>query len=327
MPENWSIHHEQEQLALFSKECARRDVILESEGEDEENIQDIGELLGFRVTGGSDFFMPITIFHVKENSRAEKANLKLGDAIISINGKDTSQMTLLRANRFLAKVAVGDVILQVTKFNCIDEDDDDVQTIEEVILEGPKSLEQKLRTMQKQLLEMTDIPVQIQSKISMVTKALESFISMDSDALESSWREESQELSSEKQFSSIPEENEEDDDVAGDGNNNEENSQSSDHLTRETSFSLDDDDLEEQYKEIEENDEMTDADNCDTDVDEKSTCESVKSEEMLKLEEEKKKKNEKNSQVGKIMAKTLLKHKNNSQTIKLSFSSKRRVDQ
>jgi hypothetical protein len=32
--------------------------------EDDEKVQDIGELLGFRITGGRDFFMPITIFHV-----------------------------------------------------------------------------------------------------------------------------------------------------------------------------------------------------------------------------------------------------------------------
>lgn len=155
--------------------------------------------------------------------------------------------------------------------------------------------------MQKQLLEMTDdIPVQIQSKIAMVTKALESFMTMDPEALEESWqrasieREESQELSSEKQFSSIPEENEEDD--VESGNNNEENCESSDHFelehsTRETSFSFDD--LEEQYKKIQDNDEATDAEKFSYDDDEKSICESVKSEEMLKLEEEKKKKNEK----------------------------------
>lgn len=52
---------------------------------------------------------------VKEDSRAEKANLKLGDAIISINGKDTGSMTLVEANRFLAKVSAGDVTLQVAK--------------------------------------------------------------------------------------------------------------------------------------------------------------------------------------------------------------------
>lgn len=62
MPEHSSIHLGQEQLAQFSKECAQREIHLESE--DDDNVQDIGELLGFRVTGGRDFFMPITIFHV-----------------------------------------------------------------------------------------------------------------------------------------------------------------------------------------------------------------------------------------------------------------------
>jgi C-terminal processing protease CtpA/Prc len=52
---------------------------------------------------------------VKENSRAEKANLKLGDAILSVNGKDTSDMTLVEANRFLGKVSAGDVTLQIAK--------------------------------------------------------------------------------------------------------------------------------------------------------------------------------------------------------------------
>lgn len=152
--------------------------------------------------------------------------------------------------------------------------------------------------MQKQLLGMTDIPVQIQSKIAMVTKALEQFMTMDPDTLESSWQRasmEREELSSEKQFSSIPEENEEED-IESEGNNNEENSESFDHFemehsTRETSFSLDD--LEEQYKKIQDNDETTDAEKSNYDDDEKSICESVKSEEMLKLEAEKKKKNEK----------------------------------
>lgn len=59
MPEHSSIHHEQEELAKFSQ----REIHLETD-DNEENIQDIGELLGFRITGGRDFFMPITIFHV-----------------------------------------------------------------------------------------------------------------------------------------------------------------------------------------------------------------------------------------------------------------------
>jgi hypothetical protein len=153
------VHYEQEQLAQYSyevsessendyyadedeeeEEYGRDDDESAAESGDDEELQDIGELLGFRITGGKDFFMPITIFHVrylpiiffyplhmshkssslslaqvKEESRAEKANLKLGDAILSINGRDTEDMTLVRANRYLAKVADGDVTLQVAK--------------------------------------------------------------------------------------------------------------------------------------------------------------------------------------------------------------------
>jgi C-terminal processing protease CtpA/Prc len=52
---------------------------------------------------------------VKENSRAEKANLKLGDVILSINGRSTEEMTLMQANRHLARGADGDVTLIVAK--------------------------------------------------------------------------------------------------------------------------------------------------------------------------------------------------------------------
>lgn len=168
---------------------------------------------------------------------------------------------------------------------------------------GPASLEQKLRLMQKQLLEMTDIPVQIQSKIAMVTKALEQFMTMDPDALESSFTEQDESSSSEKQFSSNPEEI---DDIESGVNNAEECSQSFDHFeiehsTRETSFSLED--FEEQYRKHKEQHEdesaevekSNDDDDDDYSEDEKSICgsEVVKSEEALRLEEEKRKKNEK----------------------------------
>ncbi|CRK96131.1 CLUMA_CG009561, isoform A [Clunio marinus] len=289
MPEQSAIHHEQEHLAEFSKDYGSRDVSHELV---EEEPQDIGELLGFRITGGHDFYMPITIFHVKENSRAEKANLKLGDTIVSINGKDTSFMTLVEANRYLASVSAGDVTLQVSKFDGSDEDED-VQTIEEVTLEGPASLEQKLRNMQKQLLEMTDVPVQIQSKISMVTKALEQFMTMDSNDLESTWNrtsmeeDEAEDASNDEKFPIIEEEID-----------LEENSESCErfeieHSTRETSFSIDD--FDERYEKIEtgSNEISLDEKSNVDDDDEKSVCDSLMSEEKLKVEEEKKKKNEK----------------------------------
>lgn len=171
----------------------------------------------------------------------------------------------------------------------------------EMIL-GPASLEHKLRLMQKQLLEMTDIPPQIQSKIAMVTKALEQFMTMDPDALESSFAEQDESSSSEKQFSSNPEEI---DDIESGVNNAEECSESFDHLeiehsTRETSFSLED--YEEQYRKLKEQHEeelaevgKSNDDDYSEDFDEeKSICESeAKLEEALRLEEERRRKNEK----------------------------------
>ncbi|XP_070498494.1 probable serine/threonine-protein kinase fhkB, partial [Chironomus tepperi] len=281
------------------------DDVEESCDDSGEELKDIGELLGFRVTGGKDFFMPITIFHVKENSRAEKANLKLGDAILSINGRDTEDMTLVQANRYLGKVAGGDVTLQVAKFDA-NEDDEDVQTIEEVVLEGPVSLQQKLRQMQQQLLStMTDIPPQIQSKLAMVTTALEQFMTMDPDTLESSWNHQNDEnvnektssmereasYENEKQFSTIEEEEVDEDEM----DKNFEHIEMDENLssTRETSYSFEDlavdDDDRKQHENGNDDDDEDDYENCE----DESICESIKSEEMIKLDEEKRKKNEK----------------------------------
>jgi hypothetical protein len=147
--------------------------------------------------------------------------------------------------------------------------------------------------MQKQLLEMTDIPTQIQSKIAMVTKALEQFMTMDAEALESSWQrasmereESSQETGSEKQFSTIEEEIEDGDADVG-----------MENFDRETSYSFedlvgDDRDIvgEEGEDEYEEYEEYEIEENND---EEQSICESINSEDMLKITEEKKKKIEK----------------------------------
>uniref|UniRef100_A0A499FRM8 PDZ domain-containing protein n=1 Tax=Anopheles arabiensis TaxID=7173 RepID=A0A499FRM8_ANOAR len=53
--------------------------------------------LGFRITGGADFEMPITVFQVSEGSPAQKAGLQLGDQILKINGADASAMRLATA--------------------------------------------------------------------------------------------------------------------------------------------------------------------------------------------------------------------------------------
>jgi len=172
---------------------------------------------------------------------------------------------------------------------------------------GPASLELKLKAMQKQLLEMTDVPPQIQAKVAMISKALEHFMTMDdAEALEESIERESnsnteenvnedeqnqfeeepslmvqQSERNEKQFSSIPEEDEDEVDEDEEGNINEL------YSTRETSYSLDDTDQNEEI--------LYDDDEEEENVDEESENEEVivKTEEEIRLEDEKRKKQEK----------------------------------
>lgn len=53
---------------------------------------------------------------MKEKSHAKEAGLKLGDSIVTINGKDTSKMTLKEANDLLEQVSKQDVKLGITKW-------------------------------------------------------------------------------------------------------------------------------------------------------------------------------------------------------------------
>uniref|UniRef100_A0A182QG64 Probable small nuclear ribonucleoprotein Sm D2 n=1 Tax=Anopheles farauti TaxID=69004 RepID=A0A182QG64_9DIPT len=59
--------------------------------------ENVDNPLGFRITGGADFEMPITVFQVSEGSPAQKAGLQLGDQILKINGADASAMRLATA--------------------------------------------------------------------------------------------------------------------------------------------------------------------------------------------------------------------------------------
>lgn len=81
---SFTLHYEQEKLAQLSEdatcessccdECEEEGMEDENDYEsnfndddDDDNLPDLGEILGFRITGGSDFYMPITIFHVSIN--------------------------------------------------------------------------------------------------------------------------------------------------------------------------------------------------------------------------------------------------------------------
>lgn len=63
-----------------------------------------------------DFACMLFSQKVKENTRAQRACLKLGDAILSINGKSTEHMTLREANRCLANAASREVTLHISKW-------------------------------------------------------------------------------------------------------------------------------------------------------------------------------------------------------------------
>lgn len=113
--------------------------ILNGSSENLELFHGIGNTLGFNITGGSDFSMPITIFHVKEGSRAENAGLKLGDSIVTINNVDTNNMTLQEANNVLEQAAQHDVKLGVIKFDEVDGASPDKKpTIHEILLKGKR---------------------------------------------------------------------------------------------------------------------------------------------------------------------------------------------
>jgi len=102
---------------------------------------EVEKSLGLRVTGGVDFKMPITIFHVKEESKAKHVGLKLGDSIVSVEGKDTKDMTLKEAIEALlhASKNIRSFKLGVIRFQD-DEVSKDVRFVEEVVMEGnPKA--------------------------------------------------------------------------------------------------------------------------------------------------------------------------------------------
>lgn len=138
--------------------------------------------------------------------------------------------------------------------------------------------------MQQQLLDMTDIPPQIQSKLALVTKALEQFM-IDPEALDEEEEEEERESSheSEKQFSTIG-----DDEVVEKEAANERNFEI-EHSTRETSYSFED--LVYEEEEEEDEGELVMEEECDED--DYDGDESVMTEEKLKRMEERKMKNEK----------------------------------
>uniref|UniRef100_A0A3Q3JMA9 PDZ domain-containing protein n=1 Tax=Monopterus albus TaxID=43700 RepID=A0A3Q3JMA9_MONAL len=70
---------------------------------------------GFRLQGGKDFNMPLTISKITPGSKAAQCNLIQGDVIVAIDGVSTEGMTHLDAQNKI-KMANFNLALTMSKF-------------------------------------------------------------------------------------------------------------------------------------------------------------------------------------------------------------------
>ncbi|XP_066430124.1 PDZ and LIM domain protein 5 isoform X2 [Eleutherodactylus coqui] len=69
---------------------------------------------GFRLQGGKDFNMPLTISRLNDGGKAAKANIGIGDLVLSIDGIGTEGMTHLEAQNKI-KACTGSLSLTLQK--------------------------------------------------------------------------------------------------------------------------------------------------------------------------------------------------------------------
>ncbi|XP_016393429.1 PDZ and LIM domain protein 5-like [Sinocyclocheilus rhinocerous] len=73
---------------------------------------------GFRLQGGKDFSMPLTISRLTEGGKAAKAKISVGDVVLSIDGIATDGMTHLEAQNKI-KACTGNLNLSVLRSSSI----------------------------------------------------------------------------------------------------------------------------------------------------------------------------------------------------------------
>ncbi|XP_063745357.1 PDZ and LIM domain protein 5b isoform X3 [Eleginops maclovinus] len=69
---------------------------------------------GFRLQGGKDFCLPLTISRLTDGGKAAKANMTVGDIILSINGISTDRMNHLEAQNKI-KACTGNLSLTLQR--------------------------------------------------------------------------------------------------------------------------------------------------------------------------------------------------------------------
>ncbi|XP_026109424.1 PDZ and LIM domain protein 5-like isoform X4 [Carassius auratus] len=77
---------------------------------------------GFRLQGGKDFSMPLTISRLTEGGKAAKAKISVGDVVLSIDGIATESMTHLEAQNKI-KACTGNLNLSLLRSSSITKTD------------------------------------------------------------------------------------------------------------------------------------------------------------------------------------------------------------
>lgn len=82
---------------------------------------------GFRLQGGKDFNMPLTISRLNDGGKAAKANIGIGDVVLSIDGISTEGMTHLEAQNKI-KACTGSLSLSLQKAGAVQNNPNPKQT-------------------------------------------------------------------------------------------------------------------------------------------------------------------------------------------------------
>ncbi|XP_016424121.1 PDZ and LIM domain protein 5-like isoform X2 [Sinocyclocheilus rhinocerous] len=98
---------------------------------------------GFRLQGGKDFSMPLTISRLTEGGKAAKAKISVGDVVLSIDGIATEGMTHLEAQNKI-KACTGNLNLSVLRSSSVTKTDtpkeEPLEIIKPVPISSPASL-------------------------------------------------------------------------------------------------------------------------------------------------------------------------------------------
>ncbi|XP_063773524.1 PDZ and LIM domain protein 5 isoform X5 [Pseudophryne corroboree] len=91
---------------------------------------------GFRLQGGKDFNMPLTISRLNDGGKAARANIGIGDVVLTIDGISTDGMTHLEAQNKI-KTCTGSLSLTLQKAVALRTNPNPTQTVASVAKKIP----------------------------------------------------------------------------------------------------------------------------------------------------------------------------------------------